>query len=200
MADSDTEEVVFTPTTAQLDLERRLDPDYEGVQRPRVLNPGYGEVELGNLYVGTNMEYQNHANDTEAPYQAEEGPDQLAEEKAFAAFDSWDVKDQAVDLDDNETLPPGEGVSPNPAPTAAVGQGSPLVVESPPSGEVPETGDEALDENGPAANYTGGTGQGVPTDVKEPDNSSDTSASDTSEQDTAPTTPSTPSTPTPPSS
>lgn len=168
MTDSSTEEVVYTETAAQEDLARRLDPDYEGVQKPKLLNPGYGDAEPGNLYLGTNPEYQNHANDTEAPYQAEEGPDQLAEEKALAAYDSHDVKDQAADLDANQTLDQGKGVSHRPTPEAAQGAGSPLVVESPPSGEVPDTGDESLEENGPAANYTGGTGQGVPTGTTEP--------------------------------
>lgn len=162
--ENEVEEVVYTKPTSQVDLETRLANDNAVPGPAQVVNPGYGDVEAGNLYLGTNPEYQNHANDTEAPYQAEEGPDADAEDAALKAYDSREVKEKAADLDENETLEAGEGVSPAVSVRAADGRTSPLVVESPPTGEVPDYEDE--DDKGPSrppsAGFTGGTGQANP--------------------------------------
>ena len=89
-----------TQSTAAQDLERRLDPDYKPVVGTARLNPNpFGDEE----YVGTDPVYQNHANDTEVPYAAEEGPLQKAEEH-FA--DQYDMSD----ADDDKVVPdPGMG-------------------------------------------------------------------------------------------
>jgi hypothetical protein len=66
--------------TSQLDLERRLDKDNESEVANRVpvtRNPDHFGREA---YVGVDPIYQNHANDTEKPYAAEEGPEKDAEE------------------------------------------------------------------------------------------------------------------------
>lgn len=149
------EEAVYTKPTSQVDLEERLDRDNEVVSTTKTYNPGYGDVEPGNLYLGTNPEYQNHANDTEAPLQADEGPDQLAEEAVLGAYDSRDVKEKARDLDEDQRLDPGDGVSPDPAATAADGRDSVLVAEDPGTGDPVE--EEEDQETVTPAQFTGGT-------------------------------------------
>jgi hypothetical protein len=170
------EKVEYTKSTATLDLEARLENDNAVPGPARVLNPGYGDVEAGNLYLGTNPEYQNHANDTDAPLQAEDGPERDAEEAALAAYDSRDVKDDAANLEEGETVDAGEGVSPVSTVRAADGQGSPLVVEDPGTGEVP---DSEADDEAQGAGYSGGTGQGAPTQVSTPPSQSSGSGTST---------------------
>lgn len=157
------EEVTYTKSTAQVDLETRLANDNATSANAKVLNPGYGDVESGHLYLGTNPEYQNHANDTEAPYQADGGPDEAAEQSALGAYDSRQVKEDAANLDENERLDPQEGVSPEASVKSNDGSGSPLVVESPPTGEVPDNEEyEDGDSPAPSAGFTGGTGNASP--------------------------------------
>lgn len=93
------EGVTYTKPAAQLDLERRLADDYVS---PHVLAKGQNPSETGAYtpddegYVGTNEEYKNHANDTEAPLAAEGGADKLAEEAHTAAAEAGPVLDGPV--------------------------------------------------------------------------------------------------------
>ena len=73
--DADAEEAVYTPSTQQLDLERRLreekgevDPDFV----PRDFTGGRPPEEL-DAFVGVSAEYRNYADDTGRPYFAEDG-------------------------------------------------------------------------------------------------------------------------------
>lgn len=81
--------------TSQLDLERRLS---EGDPEPvlfKTVNPDesslmadneWGE-DSDNAFVGTDPIYQNRANETDQPLQAEEGPDKDAEEAFFSSYE-----------------------------------------------------------------------------------------------------------------
>lgn len=79
MADKKKDEAVYTRPTSQVDLEERLKADnrlgapVENAKPKPVSDDGY---------VGVDPIYQNHANDTDAPHQADDGADKLAE-KSF---------------------------------------------------------------------------------------------------------------------
>lgn len=146
--------VEYTKTTAEVDLEERLARDNEPVGGGgATLNPGHGDVEAGNLYLGTSPIYQNHANDTDAPLQAEEGVDRDLEERHLAAYDENSVVQKMREAgDDDDKLakvadklsddeldrvsPVGGGTQP------ADGVGSPLTAEDPGTGGVVEAEDE----------------------------------------------------------
>lgn len=72
------EEVEYTQSTAQRDLEERLargnkvEPIRQGV------NPS-DQLDEDSAYVGVDPIYQNYASDTEKPYASEEGPEAEAE-------------------------------------------------------------------------------------------------------------------------
>jgi hypothetical protein len=85
--------------TSQLDLERRLGEDppntlfktVNPVESTLTADDNTSELtggDDGDLYVGTDPIYQNHANDTEKPLQAEEGPDKSAEDFYLDTVDS----------------------------------------------------------------------------------------------------------------
>jgi hypothetical protein len=59
----------FSKPNSQLDLEARQAEDYVP---PSQVHPGTEEPLSENGYIGTDPIYQNHANDTEAPYPVDE--------------------------------------------------------------------------------------------------------------------------------
>jgi hypothetical protein len=87
------EETYLTKPASQVDHERRLAEDYQPdarVDGELVVNPNpFGAED----YAGTDPIYQNHANDTEAPLAAEEGPDKDAEDFVRDLHDLDDVDD-----------------------------------------------------------------------------------------------------------
>ena len=86
MADKDVEQPVYTPTTAQLDRERRLD---DADLTPEELAEKYGTEARdftgdGNdtsLFVGVNPEYQNYAGVFNQPFRAEDGAERELEDE-----------------------------------------------------------------------------------------------------------------------
>ena len=68
-------ETYLTKSNAQLDLERRLDPDYKPdsqIGGTVTVNPNpFG----ADAYVGTDPIYQNYSTDQNKPFEAEEGPE-----------------------------------------------------------------------------------------------------------------------------
>lgn len=132
------EEVVYTKPTSQLDLEARMEDDEEGtVTVPQMTNPSTPE-EGENLYIGTDPIYQNHASDTEAPRQSQEGGEQKAEEKFLAAYDKPELnlkrRKALEEGDDQETLD-------KPLTDRVTARASTLFGEDPGSGE--GSGEEA---------------------------------------------------------
>jgi hypothetical protein len=69
---------VDVKSTHQRYLETVLDPDREAPVFSESVNPS--EAVTSDGYIGTDPIYQNHANDTDEPMQADEGPDKLAED------------------------------------------------------------------------------------------------------------------------
>lgn len=69
------------PSTAALDMERRLADDNAPTTGLLTVNPAGAQEAAEEGYVGTDPIYQNHANDTEAPLAAEEGVWADAEDK-----------------------------------------------------------------------------------------------------------------------
>ncbi len=65
------------------EAQDREAPTYGGVS----VNPSDNKVITDEGYVGVDPVYQNYANDTEAPYQADEGPDKLAEDAYVEAVE-----------------------------------------------------------------------------------------------------------------
>lgn len=86
--------------TSQLDLERRLKAEEEGSTPVffETKNPDestlFGE---DDSYRGTDPIYQNYANSTDKPLDAEKGADKLAEDAADSAFDTNKAGDQLTD-------------------------------------------------------------------------------------------------------
>lgn len=95
------EKATYSKPTSQVDLEARLKADAEETSPPPrkkgedfdapgpfnvqgAVNPDGEPTEDG--YVGTDKIYQNYANETDAPLQADEGADKLAEEAFADAF------------------------------------------------------------------------------------------------------------------
>lgn len=74
----------YTKPTSQLDLEARQKDDYvPSIQLLKGTDPEPSE----NGYVGTDEIYQNYANETEKPLQAQEGPE-VEIEKNFVTEDA----------------------------------------------------------------------------------------------------------------
>jgi hypothetical protein len=79
--------------TSQVDLERRLGEDpptklFETVNPvDSVLTADDDSDDEGDAYVGVDPIYQNHANETDKPLQAEKGPDKAAEDAYFDSFE-----------------------------------------------------------------------------------------------------------------
>lgn len=153
------EEYVTTPFNAQLDLERRQEEGYkpDSVLGTVTVNPnpfGYEE------YAGTDPIYQNHANDTEVPYAAEEGPEKVAEDNVKELYSLDDVDDDEVvedyglggkarragnpNVTPNRYLVPGqEGYD---LQKAQEQNGPPMRVEASDSGDKDDEGPELLEE------------------------------------------------------
>ena len=93
------EEANFEPPSSQVGLAERLERDNESRRkvstapggRPQDEDDGqardYGEDAGDPEYLGTDVMYQNHANDTEKPGRAEgdENPEQILEDAAYKA-------------------------------------------------------------------------------------------------------------------
>lgn len=76
------EGVSYTKPTSQRDLEQRLENGNEAQSRVGVaVSPHEVDVVSEDGFVGVAPEYQNFAVDTDAPFQADEGPDKLAEDQ-----------------------------------------------------------------------------------------------------------------------
>ena len=161
------EKVVYTKPTSQTDLEARLESEKNG-ENPFALasstvNPGTPD-ETDGLYVGTDPIYQNHANDTEAPLQAQKGGEKLAEEKFLKAYDKPDVNvknRKAVD----EGKPEKQATRRNTALDDRVtDQASPLVAKDPGSGDANTENNEGPDETNEksSASPTGSGGPSAP--------------------------------------
>lgn len=92
------EEVVYTKPTSQLDLERRLANDNESslavVQAVNNGNPFGVEEEA---YVNVDPIYQNYADDTHKPLEAEEGPEKDALDAYKADIAAITQPDPATD-------------------------------------------------------------------------------------------------------
>lgn len=89
------EEQVTAPPATLVDLERRQAEDYtpDAAVRDVVVNPNpFGHEE----YAGTDPIYQNHANETEVPLAAEEGPEKDLEDKVHELYSLEDVDEAQV--------------------------------------------------------------------------------------------------------
>ena len=98
----------YEPPASQVDLADRLERDNESRRkvstapggRPQDEDDGqardYGENAGDPEYLGTDVMYQNHANDTEKPGRAEGGdnPEELLEDEAYG---------ESVDSSDSDT-------------------------------------------------------------------------------------------------
>lgn len=112
------EKVEYTRPASQLDLEARLERDNESplaVVRAENRRDVFGEDEP---YVNVDPIYQNHANDTEAPLEAEEGVDKDAED-AFRESAAGKESDHSQDqqrsgpyVDSSDQGSAGAGSSP----------------------------------------------------------------------------------------
>lgn len=69
---------VDVKSTHQRYLETVLDPDRKAPVFSESVNPS--EAVTSDGYIGTDPIYQNHANATDEPHQADDGPDKLAED------------------------------------------------------------------------------------------------------------------------
>jgi hypothetical protein len=100
------EEAKYDKPTSQLDLEARLERENENTDAhvPGYTNPVSFGVEN---YVGTDPIYQNHANDTEAPLNAEEGAEKTAEELFRESHESH-LQDPPPAKDEPDTKDPVE--------------------------------------------------------------------------------------------
>lgn len=67
-------EAVYTKPTSQRDLEARLEVENER-EDSKVVGPKNPDDFTEEGYIGVDPIYQNHANDTEAPIKADEGPE-----------------------------------------------------------------------------------------------------------------------------
>lgn len=69
---------VDVKSTHQRYLETVLDPERKAPVFSESVNPSVAITDDG--YIGTDPIYQNHANATDEPHQADDGPDKLAED------------------------------------------------------------------------------------------------------------------------
>jgi hypothetical protein len=121
MARSKQSDVEYSKPTSQVDLETRLQADAEETSPPPrrkgedydapapyelqgAVNPSGEPTDEG--YIGTDVIYQNYAEETNKPLQADEGADKLAEEAFAAAF-----------RDGEDRNPPAEQSEPEPVTT-----------------------------------------------------------------------------------
>jgi hypothetical protein len=127
----------YAKPTSQLDLEARQEEDW---QPSTVKKEGVEPEQSSNGYVGVGLEYQNYANDTESPYQADEGSESKIFEQyvsddadfgAAAAPDSESEAQDKTETDEETGLPQGTTV-----PTTGTSSGgeSPSEGENKPSG------------------------------------------------------------------
>ena len=95
MANEEKKEQVTEPSLAQQDLERRQAEDYvpDAAVKTVTVNPNPFGYEA---YAGTDPIYQNHANETEVPYESEDGPEKVAEEKVKELYSLDDVDEDDV--------------------------------------------------------------------------------------------------------
>lgn len=85
----------YTKPVSQLDLERR---QKDGHAPGSVLDPGSNPELSTNGYVGVDAVYQNAANDTEKPRQADKGP----EAKVFSEFLDEDAEFPELSNEDGD--------------------------------------------------------------------------------------------------
>jgi hypothetical protein len=102
---TDVEQAVYTKTTAQLDLERRLADEKLSPKELREKYDGGARDYTGDgndtsAYVGVNPEYMNYANETDRPYQAGEGS---AERELEDQLKSGHAVAEPVDGTSNQT-------------------------------------------------------------------------------------------------
>lgn len=122
----------YTKPTSQLDLEARQSEDYVP---PTVLGRDVDPQKSENGYVGVDPIYQNFANDTEAPYAAEEGPESVVEENyyhdevdfnlAATPEGSGDAEDKVERLNEEPVTPSGATVSTEQDGNKQVSEGTP---------------------------------------------------------------------------
>jgi hypothetical protein len=116
------EKVEYSKPTSQVDLENRLKADAEETSPPPrrkgedydaptsfelqgAVNPSGEPTDEG--YIGTDVIYQNYAEDTHKPLQADGGPDQLAEEAFAAAFGDGEDRNPPADQSEPEPVTTG---------------------------------------------------------------------------------------------
>ena len=97
MAQKKAQEAQYAPPASQVDLEERL---ASGNASHRILStadiavqePRPDDVEG---YINVDPIYQNHANDTEAPLQGEEGPEAELEKEGFGVLPQhhWETEE-----------------------------------------------------------------------------------------------------------
>ena len=122
------EELVYTDSTAKRDLDARLnnpDPvrvaphkDYVNPDKSVALATDYEGDEVEGVFVGVSPEYANAANDTDAPLQAEEGPDADAESAFEDSFGDSSGKPSEAVLDAREDVAPHRPEVEAPVPSA----------------------------------------------------------------------------------
>lgn len=138
------EKVVYTESTAALDLKRRLENDNESalqVAAAATTADPYGKDEKGkeNGYVNVDQVYQNYADDTHKPLAAEDGVQKDAEEAFREAV--------AVDEDDDRSSdqkPSGAYVD---SEDQRLGATPPAAVEDKPFGD---SGNDGVSDTGVA--------------------------------------------------
>lgn len=106
-------EAKYSRPTSQVDLEHRQSDDY---QSPFVKQVGDDAAQSDNGYIGVGLEYQNHANSTEAPVEVTEGPEAkvfdqfLSEDADYSKTDapagSEEAESQAEETQSTTTTPP----------------------------------------------------------------------------------------------
>lgn len=116
----DKKEATFEPPSSQVSLAQRLEDDHVSrrmvstapTARPQDEDDGlardYGENSGDDAYLGTDVMYQNHANDTEAPGKAEgdENPEQVLEEYAYEAKEEGQLAGEPKAKADEDTGEP----------------------------------------------------------------------------------------------
>lgn len=138
------EAVVYTKPTSQIDLETRLKNDnaVAGVVKPT--NPGTPD-ETENLYVGVSQDYQNHANETEAPLSSQKGAQKEAEESFLGAYDK-----PKINLDRRKALEnkKDQKVLDKPITDKVTEQASPLFAADPGTGSVDDDREDEDEDTG----------------------------------------------------
>lgn len=110
-------------STQQLDLEARADDDYVSpLARAKTVGPNESLVSEDG-FVGVDPIYQNYANDTEAPYQSDEGVEKDLEDRAMNAAeeDTKQSEELQAQADEVQSEAPKQ-TEPEPAATPATDQ------------------------------------------------------------------------------